>query len=99
MFGWSTAHGEDDLVPRVEPDVVEEGHGEEEHHEDEPVVHDYVLCKWLNIREIDDEQYWPYDSMGSRFDIRECSRRSHSDLELMSHWSGRSWKAGAAILS
>ena len=55
MFGWSTAHGEDDLVPRVEPDVVEEGHGEEEHHEDEPVVHDYVLCKWVNIMEIDDE--------------------------------------------
>ena len=53
MFGWSTAHGEDDLVPRVEPDVVEEGHGEEEHHEDEPVVHDYVLCKWLNIMETD----------------------------------------------
>ena len=55
MFGWSTAHGEDDLVPGVEPDVVEEGHREEEHHEDEPVVHNYVLCKWLNIREIDDE--------------------------------------------
>ena len=65
MFGWSTAHGEDDLVPGVEPDVVEEGHREEEHHEDEPVVHDYVLCKWLNIREIDDEQYWRYYSMGS----------------------------------
>ena len=43
MFGWSTAHGEDDLVPRVEPDVVEEGDREKEHHKDEAIVHNYVL--------------------------------------------------------
>ena len=43
MFRWSAAHREHDLVPRVEPDVVEEGDGEEKHHKDEPIVHNYVL--------------------------------------------------------
>lgn len=43
MFRRSAAHREHDLVPRVEPDVVEEGDGEEKHHKDEPIVDDYVL--------------------------------------------------------
>ena len=43
MFRRSAAHRKHDLVPRVEPDVVEEGDGEKEHHEDEAIVHNYVL--------------------------------------------------------
>ena len=43
MFRWSAAHRKHDLVPRVEPDVVEEGDREEKHHKDEPIVHNYVL--------------------------------------------------------
>ena len=45
MFRRSAAHRKHDLVPRVEPDVVEEGDGEEKHHKDEPIVHNYVLWK------------------------------------------------------
>ena len=43
MFCWSAAHRKNNLVPRVEPDVIEEGDGEKEHHEDEAIVHNYVL--------------------------------------------------------
>ena len=45
MFRGSAAHCEHDLVPCVEPDVVEEGDGEEKHHKDEPIVDNYVLWK------------------------------------------------------
>ena len=45
MFRRGAAHGKHNLVPRVEPDVIEEGDGEEEHHKDEAIVHNYVLCK------------------------------------------------------
>ena len=43
MFRGSAAHCKHDLVPRVEPDVVQEGDGKEEHHKDEAIVHNYVL--------------------------------------------------------
>ena len=43
MFRRGAAHSKHDLVPRVEPDVIEEGDGEEEHHKDEAIVHNYVL--------------------------------------------------------
>ena len=82
MFRGSAAHCEHDLVPRVEPDVVEEGDGEEKHHKDEPIVHNYVL--WKKKANND------YREMLWRLKKKAIVFFKLPTMESMSHWSGRS---------
>ena len=43
MLGGRAAEGEHDLAPGVEVEIVDAGDGQQEHHEDEPVVDNHVL--------------------------------------------------------